>query len=51
MGRVQSWQMSLGHGQFHNGRIKGNDPEIDTAQNHRQSPKRLDWPLALLEKI
>ena len=37
----------LGHAQIHKGRIKGNDPEIDTVQ----TPKRLDGCLALLEKI
>ena len=37
----------LGHAQFHKGRMKGDDPEIDTAQ----TPKRFDRRLALLEKI
>ena len=37
----------LGHAQFHKGRMKGNDPQIDTAQ----TPKRFDWRLALLGKI
>ena len=36
-----------GHAQFHKGRMKGDDPEIDTAQ----TLKRLDGNLALLEKI
>ena len=36
----------LGHAQFHKGGIKGNDPEIDTAQ----TPKRCDWCLAPLKK-
>ena len=36
----------LGHAQFHKGRMKGNDPEIDTAQ----TPKRFDRRLALLGK-
>ena len=40
-------QSALGLAQFHKGRIKGDDPEIDTAQ----TPKRLDGCLALLEKI
>ena len=35
-----------GHAQFHKGRMKGDDPEIDTAQ----TPKRLVGRLALLEK-
>ena len=37
----------LGHAQFHKGRMKGDDPWIDTAQ----TPKRFDWRLALLGKI
>ena len=37
----------LGHAQFHKGRMKGNDPEIDTAQTQ----KRFDGRLALLENI
>ena len=37
----------LGHAQFHKGRIKGDDPEIDTAQ----TPKRFNGRLAPLEKI
>ena len=36
----------LGHAQFHKGRRKGDDPEIDTAQ----TPKRFDRRLALLGK-
>ena len=36
----------LGHAQFHKGRMKGDDPEIHTAQ----TPKRFDGRLALLEK-
>ena len=36
----------LGHAQFHKGRMKGDDPEIDTAQ----TPKRFDRRLALLGK-
>ena len=36
-----------GHAQFHTGRMKGENPEIDTAQ----TPKRFDGRLALLEKI
>ena len=37
----------LGCAQIRKGRMKGDDPEIDTAQ----TPKRLDGRLALLEKI
>ena len=37
----------LRHMHFHKGRMTGGDPEIDTAQTQ----KRLDGPLALLEKI
>ena len=37
----------LGSAQFHKGRMKGNDPTIDTAQ----TPMRLDGRLVLLEKI
>ena len=37
----------LGRAQFQKGRMKGDDPEIDTAQ----TPKHLDGRLALLEKI
>ena len=37
----------MGHAQFHKGRMKGDDPEIDTAQ----TPKRFDGCLALQEKI
>ena len=36
----------MGHAQFHKGRMKGDDPEIDTAQ----TPKRFDRRLALLGK-
>ena len=36
-----------GHEQFHKGRMRCDDPEIDTAQ----IPKRFDGRLALLEKI
>ena len=36
----------LGHAQFHKGRMKGDDPEIDTAQ----IAKRFDGRLAPLEK-
>ena len=34
----------MGHAQFHKGRMKGDDPEIDTAQ----TPKRFDRSRALL---
>ena len=37
----------LGHAQFHKGRMKGDDPKMDTAQ----TPKRFDWRLSLLGKI
>ena len=37
----------MGHAQIWKERMKGDDPEIDTAQ----TPKRLDRLLALLEKI
>ena len=37
----------LGHARINKGRTKGDDPEIDTAQN----PKRFDRRLALPEKI
>ena len=37
----------LGHAQFCKGRMKDDDPEIDTAQ----TPKQFDGRLALLEKI
>ena len=37
----------LEHAQFYKGRIKGDDPEIDTAQ----TPKRFDERIAVLEKI
>ena len=37
----------LEHVQYRKGRMKGDDPEIDTAQ----TPKRLDGRLALVEKI
>ena len=36
----------LGHARFHKGRMKGDDPEIGTAQ----TPKRFDRRLALLEE-
>ena len=37
----------LGHAQFHKERVKGDDAEINTAQN----PKRFEGHLAILEKI
>ena len=37
----------LGHARVNKGRMKGDDPQIDTAQN----PKRFDWRLALQGKI
>ena len=37
----------LGHAQFHKGRIKGDDPEIDTAE----TPKCLHGRLTLLKKM
>ena len=37
----------MGHAQIHEGRMKGDDAEIDTAQ----ASKRLDGRLTLLEKI
>ena len=37
----------LEHAQFYKGKMKGDDPEIDTAQ----TPKRFDRRLALQEKI
>ena len=37
----------MGHAQFHKGRMKGDDLEIDTVH----TPKSLDGRLALLEKI
>ena len=37
----------LRHAQFYNGRMKGDDPEINTAQTQN----RFDGFLALLEKI
>ena len=37
----------LGHGRFHRGTMKGDDPWTDAVQ----TPKRLDGRLALLEKI
>ena len=37
----------LGHAQINKGRMKGDDPQIDTAQ----TPKRFDWRLALQAKI
>ena len=37
----------LGHAQINKGKMKGNDPEIDTAQ----TPKRFDRRLALQEEI
>ena len=40
-------QSILGHLQFHKGRMKGDDPDIDTAQ----TSKHFDGHLALLEKI
>ena len=36
----------LGHAQFHKGRMKGDYPQVDTAQ----TPKRFDRRLVLLEK-
>ena len=35
------------HARVNKGRMKGDDPQIDTAQN----PKRFDWRLALQGKI
>ena len=40
-------QSVSGHAQIHKGRMKGDFPEMDTAQ----TPKRLDGRLALLQKI
>ena len=37
----------LGHARVNKGRMKGDDPQIDTAQ----TPKRFDWRLALQGKI
>ena len=37
----------LGHARINKGRMKGDDPQIDTAQ----TPKRFDWSLALQGKI
>ena len=37
----------MGHARINKGRMKGDDPEIDTAQ----TPKRFNGNLALLEKI
>ena len=37
----------LGHARINKGRMKGDDPEIDTAQ----TPKRFDGNLALKENI
>ena len=37
----------LGHARVNKGRMKGDDPQIDTAQ----TPKRFDWCLALQGKI
>ena len=37
----------LGHARVNKGRMKGDDPQVDTAQN----PKRFDWRLALHGKI
>ena len=37
----------LGHARVKKGRMKGDDPQIDTAQ----TPKRFDWRLALQGKI
>ena len=37
----------LGHARVNKGRMKGDDPQIDTAQN----PKRFDWRLVLQGKI
>ena len=37
----------MGHARVNKGRIKGDDPQIDTAQ----TPKRFDRRLALQEKI
>ena len=46
---VDQWEERsvLGHAQIHKGRMKGDDPEIDTAQTQ----KRFNGRLALLEKI
>ena len=43
MGRAKRF----GHAQIHKGRMKGGDPEIDTAQTQ----KRFDGLLAPVEKI
>ena len=45
---VDQWDVRsvLGHAQSLRGRMKGDDPEIRTAQ----TPKRLDGHLAVLEK-
>ena len=37
----------LGHARVNKGRMNGDDPQIDTAQN----PKRFDWRLAIQRKI
>ena len=37
----------LGHARVNKGRMKGDDPQIDTAQ----TPKRFDGCLALMERI
>ena len=37
----------FGHARVNKGRMKGDDPQIDTAQ----TPKRFDWRLALQGKI
>ena len=37
----------FGHAQVNKGRMKGDDPQIDTAQ----TPKRFDWHLAFQGKI
>ena len=46
---VDQWdeRSVLGPARVNKGRMKGNDPQIDTAQ----TPKRFDWRLALQGKI
>ena len=43
----QNERSILGHAQFYKQKMKGHDPDIDTAQ----TPKRFDGRLALLKKI
>ena len=40
-------QSILGHARVNKGRMRGNDPQIDTAQ----TPKHFNWRLALQGKI